>query len=125
MSKLYMPSKKNIELDWDAKEVNMLLYSDDGGNVYAYLTFGQIEELAEKIKARKLKTDYSYSAMEKTKIDKMVDRFLSWPLPKDFAPDGGVSFMPLNNPSCWPIGTNLLHAGQAREMIEYILADTE
>lgn len=54
----------------------------------------------------------------------MVDRFLSWPLPKDFAPDGGVSFTPLNNPSCWPTGTNLLTAEQARSMIEHMLGGT-
>lgn len=56
-------------------------------------------------------------------LDMMVDRFLSWPLPKDFAPDGGISFTPLNNPSCWPIGTNLLTAEQARDMIEHLFGE--
>ena len=60
--------------------------------------------------------------MEKTKVEKMVDRFLSWPLPKDFAPDAGISFTPINHPDCWPIGTNLLTAEQARNMIEHMLA---
>lgn len=32
--------------------------------------------------------------MSKTMIDKMVDRFLCWKLPKDFAPDAGISFKP-------------------------------
>ena len=61
--------------------------------------------------------------MENAKIDKIVDRFLSWPLPKDFAPDGGVSFTPSSNPHSWPIGTNLLTAAQAKTMVEHILAD--
>lgn len=68
--------------------------------------------------------------MSKTMIDKMVDRFLGWKLPKDFCPDAGISFAPtkpyegdeLGN-SWWPVGTNLLTADQARAMIEYMLAD--
>jgi hypothetical protein len=32
--------------------------------------------------------------MAKTMIDQMVDRFLSWKLPKDFSPDAGISFKP-------------------------------
>lgn len=72
--------------------------------------------------------------MEKTKIDKMVERFLSWKLPVDFLPDGGVKFsrrykdgifiknLELNpeDPS-WPIGTNLFTANQARAMIEHMM----
>ena len=53
-------------------------------------------------------------------IDKMVDRFLRWRLPDDFAPDCGVSFTPIHK-DCWPVGTNLLTATQARDMIKYIL----
>lgn len=67
--------------------------------------------------------------MSKTMVDKMVDRFLGWKLPKDFAPDAGISFKPTKpyegdeyGNSWWPIGTNLLHAGQARQMIEHLLA---
>ena len=48
----------------------------------------------------------------------MVDRFLGWKLPKDFAPDGGISF---KESAWWPSGTNLLHAGQAKEMLEYVV----
>ena len=48
----------------------------------------------------------------------MADRFLGWKLPQNFAPDGGVSFVP---PFHWPMGTNLLHAGQALEMFRYCL----
>ena len=57
----------------------------------------------------------------KALIDKMVDRFLSWPLPKDFMPDGGVLFKPI--PNHQPIGTNLLTAEQARKMIEHMQGD--
>ena len=63
--------------------------------------------------------------MDKAKMSKMVDRFLSWPLPKDFSPDGGIVFK--NSPDArgyapyQPIGTNLLTAEQARGMIEHIL----
>lgn len=53
--------------------------------------------------------------------DAMVSRFLSWSLPKDFAPDGGISFTPLAH--SWPIGTNVLDHAQARAMLEHVLAD--
>lgn len=59
--------------------------------------------------------------MAKTMIDKMADRFLSWPLPKGFAPDCGISFIENRSPHCWPVGTNLLTADQAREMIVHML----
>lgn len=49
-------------------------------------------------------------------IDKMVDRFLGWKLPKEFAPDGGISF---EEKAWWPIGTNLLTADQAKQMFEH------
>lgn len=69
--------------------------------------------------------------MEKTQIDKMVDRFLGWKLPKDFCPDAGISFKPTKpyegdeyGNSWWPIGTNLLTADQARAMIEHMLTET-
>lgn len=55
-------------------------------------------------------------------IQRAVDRFLSWKLPVAFAPDCHITFdhdKALDG--TWPIGTNLLHAGQAREMIEHLL----
>lgn len=58
-------------------------------------------------------------------INNLVDRFLAWPLPKDFGPDGGISFK--NEPDArgyapsWPVGTNLFTAEQARQMLEHIL----
>ena len=59
--------------------------------------------------------------MDKQQIEHMVSRFLGWKLPEDFSPDGGVSY---DKPSTWyPVGTNLLTATQAREMIEYITSE--
>lgn len=64
-------------------------------------------------------------------IDKMVDRFLRWELPKDFAPDSGIEFTEPQeiftkienaNDNHWPVGTNLFDAQQAEEMIKYLLA---
>ena len=59
-------------------------------------------------------------------VREMVSRFLGWKLPKDFAPDAGISFTPTqpdgyDEPGWWPIGTNLLHAGQAEEMVRHML----
>jgi hypothetical protein len=57
--------------------------------------------------------------------DDMVSRFLGWRLPDDFMPDCGISFNPPmheGKPLSWPTGTNLLHAGQARKMLEHVLA---
>lgn len=65
--------------------------------------------------------------------DEMVHRFLAWELPRDFAPDGGVTFhrevltavghRPRESmgPGWWPVGTNLLTAAQARAMLEHVL----
>ncbi len=57
-------------------------------------------------------------------MDARVTRFLGWPLPADFAPDGGIAFTKPTNPHGWPIGTHLLNATQARAMLEYVLADS-
>lgn len=57
--------------------------------------------------------------------DEMVTRFLGWRLPQDFAPDAGISFNPSPNPLCWPVGTNLLTAPQARAMLEYVLTGAQ
>lgn len=59
----------------------------------------------------------------------MVTRFLSWKLPKDFAPDCGISFDgrkddEWNKNKTWPVGTNLLSADQARAMIMHLLGDS-
>ena len=57
--------------------------------------------------------------------DEMVTRFLSWKLPKDFRPDGGMVFIPTKgrgyDSPYWPVGTNLLTWQQAREMLEHVI----
>ena len=60
-------------------------------------------------------------------IKYMVNRFLSWRLPDTFNPDGGVSFKPMRNEGTpyvgknEPVGTNLLDATQAEEMVRYLV----
>jgi hypothetical protein len=57
----------------------------------------------------------------------MVDRFLSWKLPEDFNPDGGVSFKrTFNEHTAHPMkyepsGTNLLGASQATAMVRHMI----
>lgn len=63
-------------------------------------------------------------------IDAMVNRFLMWKLPADFAPDGGISFEPImggigRTIKREPVGTNLLTATQAKAMIRHILGVPE
>lgn len=63
--------------------------------------------------------------MAKTMIDQMVDQFLGWKLPEDFGPDCYITFdreKAKQSPHCWPVGTNLLTADQAKEMIKHMLA---
>ena len=59
--------------------------------------------------------------MKKRLIDAMVNAFLGWQLPKDFAPDCYISFdrEKAAAPHCWPVGTNLFTADQARQMFEH------
>jgi hypothetical protein len=58
---------------------------------------------------------------------RMVERFLTWKLPEDFNPDGGVHFEPYGNlgtPHEYrrkPTGTNLFNATQAEAMVRYML----
>lgn len=54
--------------------------------------------------------------------EEMVTRFLQWKLPRSFRPDGGISFVPSDNPLLWPTGTNLLNDPEARAMLEHVLA---
>ena len=60
-------------------------------------------------------------------IKYMVNRFLSWRLPDNFAPDAGISFKPVFNEHTShpmkhePTGTNLFDATQAEEMIRYLI----
>jgi hypothetical protein len=54
----------------------------------------------------------------------MVDRFLTWRLPKGFNPDNGISYArPNYAPSidATPSGTNLFDVDQATEMVRYMV----
>lgn len=64
--------------------------------------------------------------MKEQLVKQMIDRFLCWKLPKDFAPDCGISFKPSKTHivlDVWPTGTNLLHAVQAKALFEYLIGD--
>jgi hypothetical protein len=67
--------------------------------------------------------------MSKINIDKMVDRFLGWRLPDDFAPDGSISFNhapdAMGHEPTWPTGTNLLTAVQAKQMFSEVVQPDE
>ena len=64
---------------------------------------------------------------DKMNIQKAVNKFLGWKLPKDFYPDNGISFDKKyeHDSIHYPIGTNLFTADQAKAMFEYCLADSE
>lgn len=52
----------------------------------------------------------------------MVDRFLGWKLPQDFAPDAGISFdREYGGKWGMPVGTNLLNARQAKDMLQHVV----
>lgn len=65
--------------------------------------------------------------MTDDQIKHMVDRFLAWLLPENFAPDGGVSFRPIFNEGtehefrAQPTGTNLFDAVQAEAMVRHMI----
>jgi hypothetical protein len=63
---------------------------------------------------------------KKISVGAMVNAFLGWKLPTDFSPDAGISF-DCEYGKKWgmPTGTNLLHAGQAQQMVEHILCGCE
>lgn len=67
--------------------------------------------------------------MTEAQIKYMVDRFLSWKIPRDtFNPDGGISFdkKPFNTHTPHPMlhepsGTNLFDAVQADAMVRHMI----
>jgi hypothetical protein len=69
--------------------------------------------------------------MTEEQIKRMVDRFLSWRLPADFNPDGGISFKrEFNENTPWPMqhepsGTNLLNDVQAEAMVRHMLEGSD
>ncbi|WP_052435653.1 hypothetical protein [Bradyrhizobium japonicum] len=66
--------------------------------------------------------------MTEEQIKHLVDRFLSWHLPRDFNPDGGIRFSRAVPASAdrpiiqdMPTGTNLLDARQADELVRHMI----
>lgn len=65
--------------------------------------------------------------MSDEQIKHMVERFLSWKLPENFNPDGGISFKAeFNEHTPWPMmhepsGTNLFDYTQAEAMVRHML----
>lgn len=78
-----------------------------------------------------LKTIRGAAPAETVTIDQqikhMVGRFLAWPLPEGFNPDGGITFDPVGSKGTphefkrQPVGTNLLTAIQATAMVRHML----
>ena len=66
-------------------------------------------------------------SMTPDQIKHMVDRFLGWPLPRPFRPDGGISFEQFANKGTphqyerHPVGTNLFDATQADAMVRFMI----
>jgi len=66
-------------------------------------------------------------ALSEEQIKQMAERFLQWPLPEDFNPDGGITFEPIGNKGTahefkrLPYGTNLLSYVQALEMVRFMV----
>lgn len=58
--------------------------------------------------------------MTEEQIKHMVDRFLSWKLPENFNPDGGIRYVGWELPDM-PIGTNLFDAAEAEDMVRHML----
>ena len=58
-------------------------------------------------------------------IKAAASKLMGWKLPENFCPDCYISFDSAKAKSMksWPTGTNLLHVGQATEMISYCLSD--
>lgn len=58
--------------------------------------------------------------MTEEQIKHMAEKFLNWPLPTDFNPDGGVSYDPKYGS---PVGTNVLTYSQALVMVRHMVRD--
>lgn len=66
--------------------------------------------------------------MTEEQIKQMAERFLCWPLPENFNPDGGISFEKAGNPGTAyefvraPVGTNLFDYQQAVAMVRFMVS---
>jgi hypothetical protein len=67
--------------------------------------------------------------LTKEQIDHMVTRFLKWPIPESFCPDGGIKFTKIFNEGTpyqgenKPVGTNVFSAAEATAMVMHMLED--
>ena len=121
-----LPADKRDEW-WSADEIERLTrLAEDGAMSARSLEAYQrrAEELRDIRTANETQEQHKVDPMKVT--DEMVNRFLWWKLPRDFAPDCGISFDGRKpdqwNPSReWPVGTNLFTAVQARAMLEHVL----
>ena len=72
--------------------------------------------------------EWCLNMARKEEIDEMVSRFLTWRLPEDFNPDGGITFTPTyivfggEQRKHEPTRTNLFTYTQARAMVEHMIA---
>ena len=67
------------------------------------------------------------TTFDEAAVKHMVDRFLTWKFPTTISPDGGLSFEPTFNKGTQherrrePVGTNLLSATEATQMVLHML----
>lgn len=81
-----------------------------------------LEVTESEAKARVKPADPLPALIPGIATDRMVDLFLSWRLPSDFQPDGGISFISRPLLDTWPTGTNLFTSTQARAMLNHVLS---
>jgi hypothetical protein len=77
-------------------------------------TKADMEAACELVRAANRKVD-------QIRLSKMVDRFLAWPLPASVCSDACV----VQRGYPHRIGTNLLTADEARQMLEHVLQTKE
>ncbi len=89
-----------------------------------HFTVGEYQETKDEAEfiARQLRI--ALGNIQPIVIKEMVNRFLGWKLPEDFAPDHGIRFVrnEFHDKHGMPTGTNLLHAGQAKSMFQHCVA---
>ncbi len=89
-----------------------------------WCTFYTAVKLEERQSATRPEPSATVAAPATRVTNEMVNRFLCWRLPATFNPDGPISFdSRCKDPQShwWPVGTNLLNANEAREMLAHVL----
>lgn len=120
--------KRNEELDHEGESVLAVLPEDWGAAEYIRHLEAERDSwrrVAEKCESRAQEAETKLRDALKLTVQHMVNRFLNWKLPDDFAPDCGISFdidkCRFGSNVHFPSGTNLFTATQAEAMIRYIL----